>query len=209
MTIGPSGNVSPGFGRYIQADIYNRMNRDLPKAETITDNMVGCTNEGLSLAVKNFIKAPDKLGCFYGLIHTQSQSALPEAVRNTNTTVEDRELFKSVLGMLSTKESNFTSSEKACYQKLCDLFCSEVINEDKEFNTDISLKKHVKNVTNDDKQFWVEAAPLLETYGKDIVKDLTAHMLNQSINAWCEYHKITDLDWARSNIEQIFDGFVE
>ncbi|QZN95238.1 hypothetical protein [Symbiopectobacterium purcellii] len=206
MTVGASGNVSPGFGRYIQADIYNRMNRDLPKAETITDNMVGCTNEGLSLAVKNFIRAPDKVGCVYGLIHTQSQSALPEAVRNTNTTVEDRELFKSVLGMLSTKESNFTSSEKACYQKLCDLFCSEITNEDKEFNTDISLNKHLQNVTNDDKQFWVEAAPLLETYSKDIVTDLTAHMLNQSINAWCEYHKITDHDWARSNIEQIFDS---
>ncbi|MBG6247238.1 MULTISPECIES: hypothetical protein [Symbiopectobacterium] len=144
MTIGASGNVSPGFGRYIQADIYNRMNRDLPKTETITDNMVGCTNEGLSLAVKNFIQAPDKVGCVYGLIHTQSQSALLETLRNANTTIEDRELFKSVLGMLSTKENNFTSSEKARYQKLCDRFCSEIKKEDQEFNTDISLKKHLK-----------------------------------------------------------------
>lgn len=38
------------------------------------------------------------------------------------------------------------------------------------------------------------------------MEDLTAQMLNQSINSWCEYHNITDRDWARSNIEQIFDS---
>ncbi|MCW2474850.1 hypothetical protein [Candidatus Symbiopectobacterium sp. NZEC151] len=206
MTIGASGNVSPGFGRYIQADVYHRMNRELPQIETVTDNVVGCANDGVSLAVKNFIHAPDKVGCVYGLIHTQSQAALPEALRNANTTVECRELFKSVLGLLSTKEANFTSTEKACYQKLCDRFCSEIIKEPEEFNANISLNKHVKNVTKDDKQFWVAAAPLLETYSKDILEDLTAHMLNQSINAWCEYHNVTDREWARSNIEQIFSG---
>ncbi|MBG6247239.1 MULTISPECIES: hypothetical protein [Symbiopectobacterium] len=40
------------------------------------------------------------------------------------------------------------------------------------------------------------------------MEDLTAHMLNQSINAWCEYHNINDRDWARSNIEQIFDSTI-
>lgn len=205
MTIETSGNVSPGFGRYIQADVYHRMNRDLPKTETVTDNMVGCANEGVSLAVKNFIQAPDKVGCVYGLIHTQSQAALPEEIRNANTTVECREIFKSVLGMLATKADNFTSTESGCYQKLCDRFVSEVKKEPEEFNANISLKKNVKNTAKDDKQFWIEAAPLLETYSKDILEDLTAHMLNQSINAWCEYHNVTDREWARSNIEQIFD----
>lgn len=205
MTMQVPENVSPGFSKYIQADVYHRMNRELPKAETITENMVGGTNEGLSLAVKNFIQAPDKIGSVYELIHTQSQAALPETLRNANTTVECRELFKSVLGMLSTKEANFTSSEKASYKKICDRFCSEIIKEPEVFNADISVCKHVKNITKDDEQFWIEAAPLLETYSKDIVEDLVAHMLNQSINAWCEYHNVTDSDWARSNIAQIFD----
>lgn len=205
MTIGTSVNVSPGFGRYIQADVYHRMNRELPKTETVTDNMVGCANEGVSLAIKNFIKAPDKVGCVYGFIHTQSQAALPEALRNANTTVECREIFKSVLGMLATKAENFTSAESGCYNKLCDRFISEVKKEPKEFNANISLQKSTKNSSKDDKQFWIEAAPLLETYSKDILGDLIAHMLNQSINAWCEYHNVTDREWARSNIEQIFD----
>ncbi|MCW2478392.1 hypothetical protein [Candidatus Symbiopectobacterium sp. NZEC135] len=205
MTIGTSLNTSPGFGRYIQADVYHRMNRELPKTETVTDNMVGCANEGVSLAVKNFIKAPDKVGCVYGLIHTQSQAALPEDLRNANTTVECREIFKSILGMLATKADNFTSAESGSYKKLCDRFVSEVKKEPEEFNANISLQKNIKNTTKDDKQFWIEAAPLLETYSKDIVEDLIAHMLNQSINAWCEYHNVTDREWACSNIEQIFD----
>lgn len=206
MPIRASVNVSPGFGRYIQTDVYHRMNRELPQTELITDNMVGCTNEGISLAVKNFIQAPDKVGYVYGFIHTQSQATLPEELRNANTSIECRELFKSVLGMLSTKADSFTSGKKASYRKLCDRFASEVKKESKELNGKISLNKHVKNIANDDKQFWVAAALLLETYGKDILEDLTAHMINQSINAWCEYHNITNRDWARSNIEQIFDS---
>ncbi|MFT8211971.1 MAG: hypothetical protein ACMZI0_17875 [Symbiopectobacterium sp.] len=181
------------------------MNRELSQPENITDNIAGCANEDVALAVKDFIKAPDKVGCVYGFIHTQSQASLPEELRDAKTTVESREIFKSILGMLSTKAENFSSTEKVCYQKLCDHLSSEIKNEQNETDTKISLKKQIKNISNDDKQFWVEVSPLLQTYGKEILEDLTAHMLNQSINAWCEYHNVTDRDEARENIEQIFD----
>lgn len=204
MTIGISGNVSPGFGRYIQADVFHRMNRKISRPDNITDNIAGCANEDLALAVKDFVAAPDKIGCVNGIIHTQSQASLPEDLRNAKTGIENREIFKSILGMLSTKADNFSSTEKACYQKLCDRLCSEIKKEPGNVSAQASLKQQIKDIDTDDKQFWIGVAPLLNTYGQEIIPDLTAHILNQSVNAWCEYHNVTDREWARANICEIF-----
>lgn len=179
--------------KQIQADITSRLERCISPANGILGQIRHCSNDNVIMSQQQFVANPDNPTVVENFLGEQTRRLLPAEIRDTGGNDYDAQLLKSLLGMLKVKEDCFTENDKKIYEKVCKRLASTK-------PSDGEIKTKMKN----DDNLWQPLMPLIEKYGVEISEDLMAHMIDQSVNAWCHYHKNATREWAINNLDKVF-----
>lgn len=187
------------YSKQIQEDISTRLSEKITPPESLIAQLERCANDAATLAQRDFLSHHERKLAVNDYLDQQMQRYLPPELAEYQCSSQSARMLKNLIGMLNVKAESFTAEEKKIYQQVCEDFKSiKHADGEVDFNT---LCKY-------DSKVWVKLVPLVKTYGSEIMKDLMANMIDQSINIWCRSHPGTTPEWARSNLDKVFNPHV-
>lgn len=184
---------------YIHGVISDKINVDNSSYRKLVNSLSSCTNENVDCVTNRFMKYPSHSVASRDFMELFSLANRCEKTCNIDAANANEHSFLQAMSFLNSCKNRFSPADLAVYNKSIDQLHNRL-------STAGGKKKSLSEINEKlDSSLWQNTASLFAKYGSDISKNLTAFMLNQSVDAWCKYHRISDREQALKNIDKVFN----